>query len=222
METLTASVKTKFIAGLDLGQASDYTALSIIESERREVYTKPDQSNRAEIISIQVRHLQRWQIGTAYTTIADELERMFQRRQIRTAELVVDHTGVGRGVVDLLRTKKDTPALKQLHAVSITGGDTVSRDGRNWRVPKRDLVGCVQVLLEQGRLKVAPALSNARILETELQNFKVKIDPATAHDSYSAWRESIHDDLVLSVALACWYASIKRREVNSAWTTGWS
>jgi hypothetical protein len=32
------------------------------------------------------------------------------------------------------------------------------------------------------------------------------------HDSYNAWRESIHDDLVLAVALAAWYAErqIKR------------
>ena len=35
-------------------------------------------------------------------------------------------------------------------------------------------------------------------------HFKVKIDPQTAHDSYSAWREADHDDLVLAVALACW------------------
>jgi hypothetical protein len=36
-------------------------------------------------------------------------------------------------------------------------------------------------------------------------NFKVKIDPVTAHDSYSAWREQDHDDMVLAVALAAWY-----------------
>jgi len=35
-------------------------------------------------------------------------------------------------------------------------------------------------------------------------NFKVKIDPATAFDSYSIWHEADHDDLVLVVALACW------------------
>jgi hypothetical protein len=32
----------------------------------------------------------------------------------------------------------------------------------------------------------------------------VKINISTAHDSYEAWREGDHDDLVLSVALACW------------------
>jgi hypothetical protein len=36
-------------------------------------------------------------------------------------------------------------------------------------------------------------------------NFKVKVNLATGHDSYEAWRESVHDDLVLAVALACWH-----------------
>ncbi len=44
----------------------------------------------------------------------------------------------------------------------------------------------------------------------------MKIDSKTAHDSYEAWREGVHDDLVLSVALACWtaeqhYTSQERR-----------
>lgn len=26
----------------------------------------------------------------------------------------------------------------------------------------------------------------------------------TAHDSYEAWREGDHDDLVIAVAMACW------------------
>jgi len=42
-----------------------------------------------------------------------------------------------------------------------------------------------------------------------LLNFKVKIDPKTAHDSYESWRESIHDDMVLSAAMSTWYAERK-------------
>jgi len=35
-------------------------------------------------------------------------------------------------------------------------------------------------------------------------NFKIKIDHATSHDSYLAWRENVHDDLVLATSLALW------------------
>ena len=43
-------------------------------------------------------------------------------------------------------------------------------------------------------------------LKKELLNFRVKINISTSHDSYEAWREGDHDDLVLAVALACWRA----------------
>jgi len=43
----------------------------------------------------------------------------------------------------------------------------------------------------------------------------VKIDPRTAHDSYSHWREGDHDDLVLATALACWF----REWWNARWET---
>ncbi len=80
----------------------------------------------------------------------------------------------------------------------------MQEDGNFYRVPKRDLIGVTQVLLQSGRLKIAAALPEAAQLTKELLNFKVKIDPQTAHDSYSAWREGIHDDLVLALSLACW------------------
>jgi hypothetical protein len=48
-------------------------------------------------------------------------------------------------------------------------------------------------------------LPEASTLRKELQNFRVKIDPRTAHDSYEHWREGDHDDLVLATAMACWF-----------------
>ena len=57
-------------------------------------------------------------------------------------------------------------------------------------MPKRDLVAVLQVLLQTERLKVAEALQLSQVLVQELLNFRVTIDPRTAHDSYSAWREA--------------------------------
>jgi len=42
----------------------------------------------------------------------------------------------------------------------------------------------------------------------ELQNFKLKITKS-ANDTYEAWRESVHDDLVLSVGMAVWYLEMQ-------------
>ena len=63
----------------------------------------------------------------------------------------------------------------------------------------------MQVLLQAERLKIAAALPEAAVLTQELLNFQVKITMA-ANDTYGAWREGQHDDLVLAVAMATWYA----------------
>jgi hypothetical protein len=78
-----------------------------------------------------------------------------------------------------------------------------------FRVPKLDLVSSVQLLLQTSRLKVAASLLEAETLRRELLNFRVKIDPKTASDSYSHWREGMHDDLVLATAMTCWYREWK-------------
>lgn len=93
-----------------------------------------------------------------------------------------------------------------LRPIQITGGDTVTVEKGLHRVPKRDLVSVAQVALQTGRLKIAAELPDAPTLTRELQNFQVKINVDTAHDSYGVWREGSHDDLVLAVSLALWIA----------------
>jgi hypothetical protein len=92
-------------------------------------------------------------------------------------------------------------------AVAITGGNAMNKDGANYRIPKRDLVTVVTLLLESRRLKIPRSLPLADTLVQELHNFKVTISPL-GHDAYGAggeWREGAHDDCVLAVALAVWF-----------------
>ena len=177
----------KFIVGLDLGQAQDFTALAVIERVEGGYH---------------VRHLERFPLGTVYPAIVERVAALMEREPLRgQATLVVDATGVGAPVVDLLQAAGLDPV-----AVTITGGDQVSQVERNhYRVPKRDLVSTLQVLLQSARLKVAESLPEARTLVQELLNFQVRIT-AAAHDTYGTWREGQHDDLVLATALACWWA----------------
>ena len=74
-----------------------------------------------------------------------------------------------------------------------------------WRVGKRDLVGATQVVLQNGRLKIAGGLVLAATLKKELLNFRIKVDQRSAYDSYEHWQEDDHDDLVLAAAMACWF-----------------
>lgn len=192
-------------AGLDLGQARDYTALSVVEAHPTLTkYRVSDYDPIREIaglpLSFDVRHLQRYKLGTSYPAIVEDVA--LKVRQLAGVVLAIDHTGCGRPVVDLF----ERAGLHPL-GITITSGDTTHGEDRQWRVPKRDLIGILQVAVQAGRFKVAQQLPDARHLVDELLNLRVKINLKTAHDSYEAWREGIHDDLVLSAALACWTAT---------------
>ena len=62
---------------------------------------------------------------------------------------------------------------------------------------------------------MAEALPEAAVLVQELENFQVKLSEL-GHDSYGTWRENQHDDLVLAVALACWYRQWWCRHIDEA------
>ncbi len=53
--------------------------------------------------------------------------------------------------------------------------------------------------------KDSKTIARSNTLVNELLNFKVKIT-VNANDTYGAWREVVRDDLVLALALVCWYA----------------
>lgn len=182
-----------FYLGLDLGQAQDYTALAV-------VCQVGDKTN-INRCAYHVTWLERFKLGTPYPDVVDRINTMLEKPPLNQGcYLIVDATGVRRPVMEMMKRKGINPI-----AVTITAGIEVIRDEFGYyRVPKRDLVGELQVLLQEGRLKIAEALEHSRTLVQELMDFKVKIT-AAAHDTYGVWREGVHDDLVLAVALACWF-----------------
>jgi hypothetical protein len=205
-----------FYVGLDLGQAADFTALAVVQSVK-----EPNPETGRIQTYLHLRHLERYELGTPYPEIADKVVTLMQRPELspteydptrfryasRPPELIVDDTGVGRAVSDLLKTKG-----LRFKAVTITGGDEVHAvGGGRYRVPKRDLVGALEVAFHTGRLKIAESMELWPTLKKELLNFKRKINLKTAHDSYEHWRESDHDDLVLAAALACWWITRRRK-----------
>jgi hypothetical protein len=187
----------RYFAGLDLGQQQDFTALAVLE----QTFAPDPEKKGASVRHYACRHLERFPLGTPYPALVPRLRRLVSAGRLRGCTLVVDQTGVGRAVVDVLRAAR---LLVPVCAVTITGGYAVTgaADGST-HVPKQELVGTLQVLLQSRRLKIAQALAEARTLEQELANFRVKIT-AALNETFGAWREGQHDDLVLAVALAAW------------------
>jgi hypothetical protein len=197
-----------FVSGLDLGQAQDFTALAVLEQS-----AGPDPARRGvRSWHYALRWLERYPLGTPYAGpaaggagVCECVAAALARPPLPGSQLAVDQTGVGRAVVDLFRAR-GLPAA--LHAVTITGGHDVAGpdplSGRlDWRVPKRDLVDTLQLLLQSGRLRWSRRLGLAAVLAQELSAFRVKVT-RSAHEAYGAWRDGQHDDLVLAVALAAW------------------
>ena len=189
--------------GIDLGLVQDYTAMAVVE--RAVHYVEPAFQEPRSTDYFLVRGIKRWPLGTAYKDVIREVGELLHQRAEQgwlDAQIVIDGTGVGRPVVALFDQAHRERRLGNWWPMSytITGGREVARR----LVPKSDLVGTVQALLQGGRLIVADSLEMAPVLRKELLAFEAKILP-TGHNSYGSARERDHDDIVLAVALACWY-----------------
>jgi len=221
---------TRYYAGLDLGQAADYTALAILQQTidmplyigpppagLRVVGVADDEEDRPTNPGAPYAcvHLQRWPLGTSYAEIVKALGKYFRTIKPGTAiaplwgiPLAVDQTGVGRAVVEMLGKAN---LVAEIVPIVITGGHAQTYDDGAFHVPKKELVSVLQVLLQGHRLKIAKSLPEAAALARELQTFKVKITVA-ANETFEAWRERDHDDLVLAVALGAWLAERRARD----------
>jgi hypothetical protein len=208
------------IVGVDLGQARDWTAISVIErhhvpsapafnEEHRTANGLPTLRARQPLaVEYHLRHLERPALGTPYPDVVARIVALVKALGGEMG-VVLDATGVGRPVAEMLWRElagglDGTDTRVRPCSVTITGGDSVTRVPGGYRVPKRDLVTCPLVLMQSKRLKVAEGLALKNTFVRELLAFRLKINISTGHDSYEAWREGDHDDLVLSVALACW------------------
>jgi hypothetical protein len=226
IRTLSTPVVTGFIIGLDLGQAKDYTAIVISERSlaiettyERGAYERDEREiDRREVAHHSIKFIHRPALGTPYPKIIEQVKSIIEDLPTRQEPpaLVADATGVGRPVIDLLREAELDPI-----GVTITGGDRVNKVKRNdIRIPKRILAAALQIALQTGRVKIAKGLPNVDVLITELENFKVKIS-ATGTETFEAWRESVHDDLVLATALAVWYADNLPQPIKSGGEIMW-
>jgi hypothetical protein len=185
--------------GLDLGTVDDWTALAVVEvrgdvtGERR--YT--------------VVHLERWR-HVSYPEIIQEVASIVGRPTLNGHKLLVDATGVGLPLVQLLTRAGLNPV-----GITITAGDEVGSNGAGMTVPKVALVSSLQVVVQTGRIKVAKDLPTGALLAGEMQAFTRRQNPVTGRNQFAVWRDGEHDDLTLAVALPVWHG--EQRTNTVAW-----
>lgn len=189
--------RTVIRIGVDLGQSMDFTAIAVTEQTESE--GKP---------AFLCRAIERLPLGTPYTHVADRVAFIMSDLRNRSdaeeaggkpgyrLECVVDRSGVGAAVMDLLRERGVRPLVE----VVIVGGDTVTeRDGNRISMGKVHLVTRMKILQEQRRLKLPPT-EEARLFADELKDYRVDITQA-GNQTFSA-RSGKHDDIIIAVALS--------------------
>jgi hypothetical protein len=190
-------MSSPFIVGVDLGQTTDFTAVVVLERT-----LQVEERTQRTIKYYALRHLERIPLGTPYTDVVHRIGMILLEGGLSGAPVVVDQTGVGRAVVEMLHRH-----LKRTHLVpvTITAGQTMTKTKEGeYHVPKKELITSLQLAFQDHRLTMPKDLPHAQVFIQELLNFRVKITLA-ANETFTSWREGIHDDLVLAAALATWW-----------------
>ena len=191
-----------FVVGVDLGQSQDHSVVAVVEIVGR----RPHEEHH-------LVHYQQMPLGGHYSALADHL--VLLRRKLggelvstergayreSKVDFVVDATGLGQVVLEMLEDRRLQPV-----GVTITGGQMAHRTGRHWSVPKSELADTIQVDLEQRRLKITPHVPHAGVLLDEARSFIRTVTRTTGHETFEAARGK-HDDMILALGLALWYAN---------------
>ena len=198
------TVTGRYFVGLDLGQSQDFTAIAVLERAELSGEWDAAMCARRKTIALRLRHLERVPLGTPYPDVVERVVVVTRSGELAgRCHLIADATGVGRPVMDMLR--RAGLGSTRLWPVLITGGDMETYANGHYRVPKRDLIVGLQLLLQRRELQIAAGLKFGPVLAREMAEMRVKIT-TSGNEQYGAWREEEHDDLVLAVALACWGA----------------
>ena len=156
-----------------------------------------------------------------YTDQGDRIKALMDSEAMKNnSELIVDGTGVGEPIIDILRSKSLRPT-----SIVFTNGEqlNIKYEDLNRRfggfgtgigtmkvvkqldVPKKDLVAAGQAIIQQARLRIAPDVQYVEDFKRQLIHFKGKVNEKTGYTSYNNDNPDIHDDLTVCFLMAMWY-----------------
>ena len=194
--------------GIDIGQIHDPSAFVAVEAHEVTVQAADPLFGEWPLRETHYRVLggQRLPLGTPYPEVARRAnllaKRLYDWDSRGDVHMLVDSTGVGRPVCDLIRAQ----VIPQCHvtAVTLTGGDK-GDPSVLWRleasIGKAFLVSRLQALLQSRRI-AAPMDADMAAMASELKGYEIKAKPETGHLQAGAFAVGAHDDLVTALGLA--------------------
>ena len=211
---------------VDLAKKRDFTAIMVMKDSPQVVLGNEllKQPNKVvhyyDIVYIAQKQ------GAWYHAIVQEIEELMQRATlVENADLIVDGTGVGEGVVEIMREQ----GLQPIPIITTNGGlvrevyaDVAEvfpgaprlgmRTLQEIHVPKTDLVAAGQLLVQQERVRVAAGLKWAEEAREQFKSFRGKINERTKKKVYEAETEEEHDDIVICFLMGAWWFISQRQQ----------
>lgn len=201
----------RFFVGLDLGQRQDYTAIAVVERHTiKSVDLDAGTRSHREKVRYRCRCLRRLPLGLGYVEVVDKVISLMQSREfLDRSSLVVDASGVGSPVVEMLRKS----AKCSLDPVTITSGQNMKIDNYGYKMPRTELMSQLALMLEKRELEISSHAGEIDHIRNELRNLKLRLN-ARGQENFDPEKDSVHDDLVIALALGLWKA---KRSQPSIW-----
>lgn len=204
----------RYLIGLDPGSAQDPSGVVIIEDRclprwRQSPERKPDgmpkwidgtqqELGERERAIVYADRLVAWRYSEVIEHVAGLMAKPSLAGRCR---LVVDASGVGAGIVEMLTAAK----IKHV-AVTITAGAAISEKSSSaFNVSKNLLVTALAAAMEHGELRIVDGLAMREALLAELASFTTKQSNSGAM-VLDAGDAAGHADMAIAAALA-WFMS---------------
>jgi hypothetical protein len=192
----TLRVLEPYVASLHFGSPMSHAAAALVE--------RVPGATAADPVSHRLKWIYRWPSATAYAKVIAGAGAMLEALvpAADLAAVVVDVSGVGKAVLDLLEQQGISARIEH---VQVTSGERASQDASGWRCPQRDLIGLVQLLLGQGLLTLPRGLALTPVLVGQLDAWRVR---ARSRERLELEAE---EDLAVALGLAAWYGQMVNR-----------
>jgi hypothetical protein len=197
-----------FLVGLSVGQGLQPTGVAVLE--------RLMPSGQSQSRSYVCRYLCRYRPpDTTYPILISKLKEMLRDAPLKDSDLIVE---AGPGIRAAQRLLQKHRLQARIHAVEIkASADDGYVDGL-WRVTKASVIETTRQVLQENRLafddrmspKIMATTPSAQTLYQALATYPYIKSPL-ANEAFAA-REGADDDLILAVALACWFGECCKRE----------
>ena len=195
-------ISRQTFVGVDLGQRRDASTIVAIEQQQERLVWPEVQSSTAPVYRwwFYVRLLERMRLDTPYPEVVKRIRRVLCLPQMQQMPrtLVVDGTGVGIAVVDMLhRADLDCRIRPMVITGSTNTGSHLLRNGYE-SIGRGELLTWMQILVQRERLLIPVRCREAETLRKEM--LSLKLTSTTTGE---------HDDIAFAVALALWKAKVR-------------